>query len=775
MLLIKRTNSKEPFKMGMSIKHKIMLNVILAIFIALSASTYMAVVTESRVFHESLIEKGQDLARNIASSTKSAFWSLNWLFVEDLLHNSAQNSQDDIIYSKIVKPNGEVYLANDKKYYGKKVPPELLRSRESIIEDHQFVSEEVEKGIVLVHPVVIGKDTWYILLGLSTAPIQQELQNLILKNVILGCVILLLSATVFFLLSQSISNPIVDLANATKTISDGSRDHYIQTTSRDEIGLLGHSFNKMTQSITTAEKALRASNDRFVTVLDSIDATIYVTDLDTYEILFMNRAMKVIFGTEHEGERCYKVFRGREEPCLHCKNNELLNNDGQPTGRIVGEMLNPTNERWYATYDRAIKWIDDRLVHIQIAFDTTKTKELEQNRWETELKLRQSQKMEAIGKLAGGVAHDLNNILSGIINYPELILLDLPGDHKLRKPLENIQKAGERAAATVNDLLTLARRGVSISEIVNLNDVIKNYLLSPEHNKILSFHPLVDSKLLLADDLEMIKGSPVHLSKAVMNLVSNAAEAMPDGGILKIETENVTIHETITGYETIEPGSYVLLSITDEGVGINQNELEKIFEPFYTKKVMGRSGTGLGMAVIWGTVKDHIGYIDMKSVPGRGTSFYIYLPTTKERAAEPLVEKNRLSGLNGNGETLLVVDDVKEQRELVVEMLSLLDYNIVTSSSGEDAVEYLKENSVDLVILDMIMSPGISGLQTYQHIVEFKPNQRVLIASGFSESDDVKEAQRLGAGQYLRKPYTLAAIAKAVHEELACRQTQLSA
>lgn len=762
-----RAMNVEPFKMGMSIRYKIMLHVVLTIFIALSASTYLAVVTESKVFHTSLIQKGQNLAENIATSTKSAFWSLNWLFVEDLLQSSAMIDHRDIIYSKIVKPNGEIYLANDKKYYGKHVPLTLLKDQISIIKDHIFENERVEEGILLVHPVKIGKDTWYILLGLSTEIIEQTLRDLIFRNVILGALLLLVSSIIMLFVSYSISNPIIDLAHATRRFSDGRLDQFVPTTSRDEIGLLGHSFNKMTESIQDAEKALRASNDRFITVLDSIDATIYVADIDTYEILFMNRSMKKIFGANNEGEVCYKIFSGGDAPCPDCKNSSLISIEGQPTGRIVWERCNPLNKRWYLNYDRAIKWIDDRFVHLQIAFDITKTKELEKNRRETELKLRQSQKMEAIGKLAGGVAHDLNNTLSGIINYPELMLIDLPDDHKLRKPIKNIQKAGERAAAIVNDLLTLARRGVAVSEFVDLNEVIRSYLLSPEHTKILSFHPLVEQHVSLSDNLRLIKGSPIHLSKSVMNLVSNAAEAMPKGGKLAVKTCNIEIEEVSHRFESIQPGSYVLLEVSDQGTGIAEEEQDKIFEPFYTKKSMGRSGTGLGMAVIWGAVKDHFGYIDIKSSLDRGTSFYLYLPSTSENPVHPPPFKNDLLGLNGNGETILVVDDIKEQRDLVSEMLEMLDYTVITIGSGEEAVEYLKTHSVELLILDMILIPGINGLETYKRIIEFKPGQRAIIASGYSESDDVREAQKLGAGQYLRKPYNISALAKTVRRQLA--------
>ncbi|MCD4716612.1 MAG: PAS domain S-box protein, partial [Desulfobacterales bacterium] len=217
-----------------------------------------------------------------------------------------------------------------------------------------------------------------------------------------------------------------------------------------------------------------------------------------------------------------------------------------------------------------------------------------------EAQLQRAQKMEAIGTLAGGVAHDLNNILSGLVSYPELLLMDIPQDSPLRKPILTIQKSGERAAMIVQDLLTLARRGVAATEVVNLNHVISEYLQSPEYEKLQSFFPQVQVETRLDAELLNILGSPVHLEKTIMNLVSNAVEAMPDGGKVLISTENRYVDRPIRNYDEVNEGDYVSLTVSDTGVGISKGDLERIFEPFYTKKVMGRSGTGLGMAVVWG-------------------------------------------------------------------------------------------------------------------------------------------------------------------------------
>ena len=397
--------------------------------------------------------------------------------------------------------------------------------------------------------------------------------------------------------------------------------------------------------------------------------------------------------------------------------------------------------------------------------DITELKQIEEEKARLEAQLQRSQKMEAIGTLAGGVAHDLNNILSGIVGYPDLLLMQIPEDSSLRKHVLTIQESGEKAAHIVQDLLTLARRGVATKEALNLNDIISEYLKSPEHKKMKSYHPGVVVETNLEVDLLNISGSPVHLSKTVMNLVSNAAEAIIDWGKIFISTKNSYLDSPISGYDRVEEGEYVAFEVSDTGIGISSEDIDRIFEPFYTKKVMGRSGTGLGMAVVWGTVKDHKGYIDIQSTEGKGTTFTLYFPITR---LEIVKEKAFLAieDYMGNGESILVVDDVKEQREMAVTMLTTLSYVTEAVSSGEEAVGYLNEHTVDLIVLDMIMDPGIDGLDTYKKILEVYPGQKAIIATGFSETDRVREAQRLGAGTYIKKPYTMKKIGLAVRNEL---------
>jgi signal transduction histidine kinase/ActR/RegA family two-component response regulator len=383
---------------------------------------------------------------------------------------------------------------------------------------------------------------------------------------------------------------------------------------------------------------------------------------------------------------------------------------------------------------------------------------------ESEEKLARSKKMESLGLLASGVAHDLNNVLSGIVSYPELLLLDLPADSKLRKPIKTIQESGNKAVAIVQDLLTIARGAATAKEPLNLNMIINEYLDSPEFNDLKRYHPEVKFKTVLESGLFNFSGSLIHIKKVIMNLVSNASEAIEKGGTVAISTSNQYIDMPVSKYEDVNTGEYVVLTISDDGPGISPENLDRIFEPFFTKKVMGKSGTGLGLTVVWNTVQDHSGYIDVKS-DKNGTKFELYFPITRE---ETISKASSVSfdDLKGNGELVLVVDDVRSQREISCRMLDSLGYRHVAVPSGEEAIEYLQNNKVDMILLDMIMSPGMSGRETYEEIVKIHPGQKAVIISGYTETEDVVAIQKLGAGKYVKKPFTLETLGLGIKNEL---------
>ena len=318
----------------------------------------------------------------------------------------------------------------------------------------------------------------------------------------------------------------------------------------------------------------------------------------------------------------------------------------------------------------------------------------ERNRTETALnkvreQLLRSKKMEALGLLAGGVAHDLNNVLSAVIGYPELILETMEQTDPHKKYIQTIHDSGKKAAAIVEDLLALARRGVSQPVVLNLNSIITQYLESPEHSETLLLHPDIIIETNLDDNLLNIRGSEIHVQKSIMNLVINAAEAVAEGGKISISTENYYADKPVTAYQQINEGDYVLLKIKDNGYGISKEDLEHIFEPFFTKKIMGRSGTGLGMAVVWGTIKDHNGVINVETEKDKGTEFQLYFPAVRVENISEAAPKSR-SSYSGNGENILVVDDIAEQRELSCAILKRLGYNAYAVCDADSAVDYIK-------------------------------------------------------------------------------------
>ena len=414
------------------------------------------------------------------------------------------------------------------------------------------------------------------------------------------------------------------------------------------------------------------------------------------------------------------------------------------------DQIEFTDGRVFERYSQPQR-IEDRVVGRVWSFrDVTERKRAEEGKRKLEEQLQRAEKMEALGTLAGGVAHDLNNVLGVIVGYSELLLYDVDASSKFRPRLESILEGSQRAAAIVQDLLTLARRGISCRQVLNLNKIIVDCQNSPEFEKLFSYHPSVKFKNDLEPELLNIPGSSVHLGKALFNLISNASEAMPNGGTLTIKTSNLYLDRPIHGYDAVREGDYAVISVSDTGEGIPAADLNRIFEPFYTKKVMGRSGTGLGLAVVWGTVKDHHGYINVLSEEGKGSTFTLYFPGTREEiTAEDITVS--ISKYIGKGETILIVDDVKGQRDLAEEMLRKLNYKVTSVSSGEEAVAFLKKHKVELMVLDMIMDPGMDGLDTYRNVLEINPKQKALIVSGFSETERVNAAQALGAGAYREK------------------------
>ncbi|MFQ5753459.1 MAG: PAS domain S-box protein, partial [bacterium] len=382
--------------------------------------------------------------------------------------------------------------------------------------------------------------------------------------------------------------------------------------------------------------------------------------------------------------------------------------------------------------------------------DITESKRLQEE-------LARAQRLETAGRIAGQIAHDLNNLLAPLTAYPTLIREDLPANHPVLDLVDDMESAAIKIAEINQQLLALGRRGHYAMEIVDLKDLIQRVLNSQKLPETIVVNTDFSSDFL------MMKGGAAQLTRAFTNLILNAKEAMQGMGVLTIKIEPVYLDEPVRGYETIKRGQYIKLNISDTGTGIDATILDKIFDPFYTTKRMDRMrGSGLGLSIVHGIMEDHDGYITVESILGQGTTFSLYFPITKavDRESESV---NEIS--TGHGEKILIVDDDPVQRSVAGQLLERLGYQVTMVASGEEAVKHVKVHPQDLLVLDMGLD-GIDGAETYRQILEFQANQKAIIISGYAMSQRVEEALQLGVGTFVAKPVTPNSLADAIRKEL---------
>lgn len=376
------------------------------------------------------------------------------------------------------------------------------------------------------------------------------------------------------------------------------------------------------------------------------------------------------------------------------------------------------------------------------------------------VQLFHAQKMEAIGTLAGGIAHDFNNMLQGILGYASLLKLKIPETDPIYKPLDVIERTAERAAELTQQLLGFARKGKFFVEILNINDLVSEAI------KIISrtFDRAIKIKTDLSDNIWRFEGDKGQMVGVILNLCVNARDAMPVGGTLTISTYNREIKEGEMPYSWARPGSYVVISVEDTGGGMDKETMKHIFEPFFTTKEIGK-GTGMGLAMVYGVVKNHGGFITVDSEIGKGSTFTIYLPRTEAEIKKEVGQTR--TPISGSG-TILIVDDEESIRNLLKDALSGLGYSVKEASNGKEAIEIfnLNKDRIDLIILDLIM-PEMGGEETLLGLRELKPDVKVIIATGFGVTESLQHTLRQkGVSGFINKPFNIAEISEAIKTAL---------
>jgi len=520
-----------------------------------------------------------------------------------------------------------------------------------------------------------------------------------------------------------------------------------------------------------SEEALRKSEEKYRNLFDTMTQGVVYQDSDG-KIISANQAAERILGLsvdEMKGrtsvdQRCHSIKEdGSEFPGDMHPSMEALRT-GKEIQNVIMGVYNHQNKKYsWIKIDAIPQFRENEKKPYQVYTifdDITKQKEAEVEKKKLEEQLYQSQKMESIGRLAGGIAHDFNNILVGIMGYAELLKMHFKDtDSKEGEAAEVILKSAVRAAKLTKQLLGFARKGKYNPVSLNINELIQETISVTE--KI--FGKKIRVNFDFEEDIEAIEGDKNQLDQVLTNIIINARDAMPGGGTLTLKTENVYIDKRHPEYYwKFKPGPYVKITITDTGIGMTEQIKSHIFEPFFSTKGAGK-GTGLGLAMVYGIVKNHGGYIEVESQVHKGTSFILYFPASKQEIQE-VEEKKKI--FRGDA-TILIVDDEKYVRNLSEEMLNALGYKILTAENGKEAVEIYrdKQDSIDMVLLDMIM-PEQGGKETYFELKKIEPGVKVLLSSGFSMNGQAEEILKAGVRGFIQKPYSIIELSEKVHEVL---------
>ena len=511
-----------------------------------------------------------------------------------------------------------------------------------------------------------------------------------------------------------------------------------------------------------AEEQMLAANERLATVMDSMEAIVTIADMPGHELLFLNEYGRRVCGDSVQ-QAVWKEFQGLgEDSEAVCPDSKLVEEDGHPAPPSQWEYHAEAKGRWYEIRVCSIEWIDGRLVRMGIATDITDRKRSEEEKAKLEAKLLQSQKLETIGQLAGGVAHDFNNMLGVILGYTELALSQVSPEASLHADLEEIHKAAERSAVLTRQLLGFARKQTIVPKVLDLNTAVESLLDMLKHligeNVVLDWQP--------GADLGPVKLDPSQIEQILVNLCVNSRDAISGDGCIRLSTAPVSLDKAAcAGHEGAYPGDYVKLGVGDNGCGMNKEMMKHIFEPFFTTKDLSL-GAGLGLPTVHGIVHQNNGFLEVVSEPGRGTDVWMYLPQHGPKIPAKVENSDGLD-FAPIQETVLLVEDDASLLVMTKNMLTRRGYRVLPTGSPTEAIQLVLQHTggINMLMTDVIM-PEMGGGDLARKIREIQPGIKCLFMSGHTDETLAQRGVLLPGSHFIQKPFSMKELVNRVIETL---------
>jgi len=739
----------------LSLRGKAVLFLVPAMAVVSLVYTAETIGTERRMLRSEIIKKGQTLATIAARNAELPILSenreqlqrsaLTLLEIQDVSYVSFRNRRSEILFREgrgadpgtpppAGEPGESVSVSEQRSSFAFTAPVYVIRAGQ----DLDLLSEKVTSTPLREH---IG----WVRIGLSKDVVSRSEREILARGAVLAGLFISVGGLLGYVFLVLALSPLQALVEAVKGIGEGHYDEAMIRSPGREVGRLLAEFNRMSRAIAEREERLTASERKTKDLFDRVEHAIFRLDRDGV-IVLTNKKYDELCGGIGEFDALLKSGSGRlllEKAAA----GPLRNIEATITAKGGGEMSVSMSVYPEVGAGGALEGFDGYFV------DITEKKKLE-------MALAQSQKMESVGLLAGGVAHDFNNILTTIMGYANVLRMEMRDDDPSRNDVDEILAASERAVQVTRSLLAFSRKQVISPKPENLNEIVKRI----EKFLLRVIGEDVEFRTLLAGEALIVMADVGQMEQVLMNLATNARDAMPDGGVLTVMTERVDVDRSVPG-ALVEPGAYAVVTVSDTGSGMDEETMRRIFEPFFTTKPTG-GGTGLGLSIVYGIVRQHDGTIHVYSEPGQGTTFKIYLKLI-DSMARPVSAAQPVLALRGT-ETILVAEDDPAVRRYMKSLLEEFGYTVIEASDGEDAVRKFTEHEdqVELLVLDVVM-PKMNGKEAYEVMRRRGGERRVLFCSGYT-ADIINKKGVIEEGvNFIPKPATPTALLAKIRELLA--------